>query len=106
MERTKELTKEELKEANSRLERRLSELSSDIYNLKSKNGRLEEELEDREDRVTKLTNQIHFLAWMLHKEWVIIENNMIRWLDVIVEQKIAETKDKPSYISPFTYASK
>lgn len=102
----KEVTKEELKKENSELERRLDELRSNVYNLKSKNAKLEEELEDREDRLKKLTNQIHFLAWMLHKEWVSLENNMIRWLDVIIEQKIAETKDKPSYISPFTYASK
>ena len=102
----KEVTKEELKKANSELERRLSELQSDVYNLKRKNEKLEEELEDREDEVKKLTNQIHFLAWMLHKEWVIIENNMIRWFDVIIEQKIIETTDKSSYVSPFTYASK
>ena len=99
-------TKEELQKMNVELEQRLSELRSDVYNLKSKNAKLEEELEDREDRVNKLTNQIHFLAWMLYKEWIIIEYNRIRWLDVIVEQKIAETTDKPSYVSPFTYTAK
>ena len=86
----KEVTKEELKKANSELERRLSELQSDVYNLKRKNERLEEELEDREDKVKKLTNQIHFLAWMLHKEWVSLE--WIRGLNVIIQ-----TKEEPQY---------
>lgn len=86
----KEVTKEELKKANSELERRLSELTSDVYNLKRKNERLEEELEDREDRINKLTNQIHFLAWMLHKEWVSLEG--IRGLNVVIQ-----TKEEPQY---------
>ncbi len=99
-------TKEELQKMNVELEQRLSELRSDVYNLKRKNEKLEEELEDREDRVNKLTNQVHFLAWMLHKEWVSLENNSIRWLNVIIEQKIVETIDNPSYTSSFTYANK
>lgn len=86
----KEGTKEELKKANSELERRLSELRSDVYNFKSKNERLEEELEDREDRINKLTNQIHFLAWMLHKEWVSLEG--IRGLNVVIQPK-----EEPQY---------
>lgn len=86
----KEVTKEELKRANAELERRLSEFHSDVYNLKSKNERLEEELEDREDRINKLTNQIHFLAWMLHKEWVSLEG--IRGLNVTIQ-----SKEEPQY---------
>ena len=86
----KEVTKEELKKANAELERRLAELRSDVYNLKSKNERLEEELEDREDRINKLTNQIHFLAWMLHKEWVSLEG--IRGLNVVIQ-----VKEEPHY---------
>ena len=89
----KEVTKEELKRENSELERRLAELRSDVYNLKSKNGKLEEELEDREDRLNKLTNQIHFLAWMLHKEWVSLE--WIRGLNVVIKAK-EETQYWPS----------
>lgn len=87
---SKEATKEELKKANSELERRLSELQSDVYNLKSKNRKLEEELEDRENRINKLTNQIHFLAWMLHKEWVSLDG--IRGLSVVIQ-----TKEEPQY---------
>lgn len=86
----KDATKEELKKTNYELERRLSELRSDVYNLKSKNERLEEELKDREDRVKKLTNQIHFLAWMLYKEWVSLEG--IRGLNVVIQPK-----EEPQY---------
>lgn len=83
-------SKEELKKKNSELESRLSELRSDVYNLKSKNEKLEEELEDREDKVKKLTNQIHFLAWMLYKEWVSLEG--IRGLNVVIQ-----AKEEPQY---------
>ena len=98
-------TKEELQKMNVELEWRLSDLRSDFYNIRKESDNLKEELEARDVVIKKLENQVHFLAWILYKEWVSLDNDSIHWLNVIVEQKITETTDN-SYTSSFTYANK
>ena len=73
------------------LESRIDELTSIIWDYRrDANKKLEriEELEKENGvlnrRISRTENQVHFLAWMLAKEWVVAEY-WAYWLEVRIE---------------------
>lgn len=73
------------------LEQRIEELSSTIWDYRRELNTKKEELDEYKKQLDivnrqlkKSENRIHFLAWMLAREWVTLDDGFY-WLDVRVE---------------------
>lgn len=80
-----ELEKEiwSLKEINVNLESFNYQLREEVWNKKERIEDLEKQNLWLQRDIISLQNKIHFLAWMLYKEWVKIDN-YCQWLDVMI----------------------
>lgn len=97
-------TKEQLQADYDRLADRHTDLQNDFYDVKKERDKLREEAECKDEMIDNLMCQIHFLAWMLYKEWVEV-SKYYKWrlnVEIIKEVK----KDFKPFASTFTYCNK
>ena len=101
----KKLTKAELIEKYAELEDKFYKKSDECGDLRRDNDRLDTVNVELQDKVQRLENQIHYLAWMLWDKVKLYYRNYSWLFDVEIKFWDEEDNDKP-FSSPFTYCNK
>lgn len=80
------MTKDDLIRENTELTNSKQSLITRCASLEQRTNKLSEDLQKYVNAYSRAVNYIHFLAWMLHKEDLIIDNSN-EFIQVIVKQK-------------------
>ena len=79
------MTKEELIQENTKLVEQVNSLRNKNYSLDKDLVEIKWEYEDSVRYINRLKQQIHFLAGMLYKEWIEVQD--YQRLEIIFENK-------------------
>lgn len=86
------MTKEDLIRENENLVNTKNSFVTRCTQLEQRNAKLSEDLQKYANAYSRAVNYIHFLAWMLHKEDLIIDNSN-EFIQVIVKQKWTDAEN-------------